>query len=210
MSITTVRKRHPELEGRYAPLGSYRLTASTAGSTVVAARTATAGHLLSFHWGDATGAHCYLRLVTARFIATTAYTTAQETGCHLILAPSYTVAHTGGAAVTLTGNKLMQHFPASKLSSCRVATSAALTAGTHTLDANPISTFSAWSAAIGDTVPLVTSGLPAAVLYDARGDESPIIFTQDQGFIIGNNILMGAVGVGRWDFEIEYDEGIAA
>lgn len=211
--LANIAPRHPELMGRYSPLGSYRLNVSSGAVTTIAERSATAGHLLSWRWGDTTGVHAYVYKILAKFTLTTAYGTAQETGCDLITAPAYTVAHTGATAVTLTGNKFLQHLPASKLSSCRVADTGALTAGTHTLDANPISTLSDWSAAIGATVPLATSGAASGpgALYDAAlNDGAPLVFAQDQGFVIRNLILMGATGVGRWDFTIVWDEGTPA
>jgi hypothetical protein len=202
------RKRHPELEGRYNWLGQYRATISTGAVTTIAAGTSTAGHLLSFRWGDTSGAHCYLRYVGAKFILTTAYGAAQETGCDMILARAYTASHTSGTALTIdaTLGKLATHLPASKLTSLRVATSAALTAGTHTLDGTPVSSVSHWSSAVGAQI--LNADGTARHLYDARKDESPIVFAQDEGFILRNTVLMGATGVGRWDFTIEWDEGV--
>jgi len=37
----------------------------------------------------------------------------------------------------------------------------------------------------------------------------PIKLVQDEGLVVRNLILMGASGVGRWDFLVEWDEGIA-
>lgn len=198
--------RHPELESRYTPLGSYRLSVSTGAVTTIAARTATAGHIFSWRWGDTTGAHAYLRYVGVRFTLTTAYGSAQETGCDMILAPAYTVAHTDGTAITCTGGKLLDHQPATKLSSCRVASTSALTAGTHTLDANPFASTSHWSSAIGAQIADADGG-PRA-LFDVRNGGAPVVFAQDSGFILRNLILMGATGVGRWDITVEWDEGV--
>ena len=212
MSISTShRKRHPELEGRYSLRGQYRMCVSTGAVTVVAAGTATAGHIFSFRWGDTSGVHAYVRYIGARFMLTTAYTTAQETGCDLILARSYTASHSGATAVTTSGNNnnLMSDQLASLLTSCRIGDTDALTAGTHTLDANPIAVLSDWSGAIGATVPLATSGASSGpgTLFSARGDESPIVLAQDEGFVIRNLVLMGTAGVGRWEFTVEWDEG---
>lgn len=212
--MSTLRQRHPELEGRYAIRGQYQMTVSSGAVTTIAARTATAGHLFSFRWGDTTGFHAYVRSVTARFILTTAYGTAQETGCDLIMARSYTASHTGGTAIDVGGTvtntgKLLTHQPTSLLTSARVASTAELTAGTQTLDANALATLSDWSAAIGATVPLAASGSGSrpGVLYDGLGDKAPLVLAQDEGFVIRNLILMGATGVGRWEFTVAWDEG---
>jgi len=217
MAISKNRPR--ELGGGYDLRGSYRLNVSTGSVTTIAARTATAGFLLSYRWSSATSTRCFLKYVGAKFTLTTAYTTAQETGCDLILARSFSASASGGTAVD-TGStvantgKIMTGFGTSLMgvaSLVSVAGAGALTAGTQTLDANPIATLSDWSGAIGDTVPRSTSGASSGygTLWDARDQAaSPIVFAQNEGFIIRNLIVMGAVGVGRWDFTVEWDEGV--
>lgn len=218
----SISKHRPSLmSGDYTLQGSHRLVASTGAITVVTARTATAGHILSFRWSSALATKCFLRYVGAKFTLTTAYTTAQETGCDMILAHAYTVSHTGatavdtGSTVAHTG-KLSSSFSTSLMGTAglvRIADTGALTAGTHTLDANPIGILSGWSSGIGDTVPDAASGAREGfgALWDARSDDaSPIVFTTDQGFVLRNLITMGAVGVGRWDFCVEWDEGVPA
>jgi hypothetical protein len=215
----SIAKRRPrDLDGDYSLRGSYRLCVSTGAVTTIAAATATAGHLLSFRWSNTTSSRAYLRYIAAKFTLTTAYTTAQETGVDLILARGYTASHTGatavdtGSTVANTG-KLMTDFGTSLMGVAglvRVAGAGALTAGTHTLDANPVGVLSGWSGAIGDKVPDKAAGINGGwgALFDARDPlVAPIRLKQDEGFVIRNTILMGAVGVGRWDFLVEWDEG---
>lgn len=208
-----------DMTGRYASRGSYRLCTSTGAVTLVAARTATAGFLFTMRNPSTTTA-VYLKRVAAKFTLTTAYGTAQETGCDLIIARSYTASATGGTAIDVgstvanTGNLAASFSTSVITANCtRVATTDAFTAGTQTLDANPISILSGWSAAIGDTVPDVSSGNSerAGVLWDYRDSSHgmPIKLVQDEGIVIRNLVLMGATGVGRWDFIVEWDEGIA-
>lgn len=212
------KNRPKELAGGFVLRGSYRLVVSTGAITTIAARTATAGHLFAFRWSNATSLRCFLRFVGYKFTLTTAYGAAQETGVDMILARGYTASHTGatavdtGSTVANTG-KIMTDFSTSAMGVAglvRVADTGALTAGTHTLDANPFATLSDWSGAIGDTVPRSTSGVGSGygALYDARGDMiPPVIFKQDEGFVLRNLILMGATGVGRGDIVVEWDEG---
>lgn len=207
-----------ELRGGYDMSGSYRLVCSSAAVTTIAARTATAGQLFNFR-NPSTTHKCFVKYIGARFILTTAYGTAQETGCDLILAHAFTVNGTNGTAVDVgstvanTG-KLLTGFGTSKLTAgcVRVADTAAITAGTHTLDANPFSTLSDWSGAIGATVPTTSSGSRSGygALWDSQASahRAPIVLGTDEGFVIRNLILMGATGVGRWDFCVEWDEGI--
>lgn len=208
------------LDGKYSVHGSYRLVCSSGAVTTIAARTATAGQLLNFRFPGASPYKAFVKYVGARFILTTAYGTAQETGCDLILAHSFTVNGTNGTVVDVgstvanTG-KLLTDFGTSKITAgaVRVADTAAITAGTHTLDANPISTLSDWSGAIGATVPTTGSGARSGygTLWDykASAHGAPIVLGTDEGFVIRNLILMGATGVGRWDFCVEWDEGVA-
>lgn len=203
--------------GRYLSRGAYRAAAPTGAVTVLAAATASAGQLLNFRNPSAT-LSCFIKRIGARFTLTTAYTTAQETGCDLILAHAFTVNGTGGTAVDVgstvahTG-KLASTQPTSVITAgcVRVATASTITAGTHTLDANPFAVMSAWSAGIGDQVPLVTAGGAGGYGHlfnvDTAPGHEPLVIGPGQGFVIRNLILMGAVGVGRWDFLVEWDEG---
>ncbi|MBP9863252.1 MAG: hypothetical protein KBD62_35230 [Kofleriaceae bacterium] len=218
--MTAIAINRPKLlDGKYSVTGSYRLTCSSGAVTTIAARTATAGQLLNFRFPVASPAKAFIKYIGARFILTTAYGTAQETGCDLILAHAFTVNGTDGTAVDVgstvanTG-KLLTGFATSGITAgcVRVADTAAITAGTHTLDANPFATLSDWSGAIGATVPTTSSGSRSGygTLYDYRASahEAPIVLGADEGFVIRNLILMGATGVGRWDFCVEWDEGV--
>lgn len=217
MAFNSILGRHPELVGKYNILGSYRLAVSTGAVTTIAARTATAGQLLVLR-NPSTTHTVFLKRVAARFILTTAYTAAQETGCDLILARSFTASATAGTAVDVgstvanTGNLLAAQGTSKITANCvRVADASAITAGTHTLDANPVGILTGWSGAVGDMVPEGVSG-EFGVLWDARESchEAPIALVADEGFVVRNVTLMGAAGVGRWDFIVEWDEGIPA
>ena len=48
-------------------------------------------------------------------------------------------------------------------------------------------------------------------LLDSRDDgvstsRAPIILAQNEGLVLRNTVLMGAVGVGTWVFQVEWDE----
>ena len=218
MAYITTQPRHSELAGNYNVRGSYRLVCSTGAVTLIATRTTPAGFLFTQRWSSTTTANAFIKYVGARFILATAYTTAQETGCDLIIARSYTASCTAATAVDVgstianTGN-LVAAQPTSLIvaNATRVASTVEITAGTHTLDANPIGFLSAWSAGIGDQVPLAASqsGKFFGTLFDARESrhEAPIVLAQDEGYMIRNSLLMGAVGVGHWEFCVEWDEG---
>ena len=72
-----------------------------------------------------------------------------------------------------------------------------------------------WTAAIGDQVPRSTSGVSGqhGTLFGRRfadgGNPCPLVLAADEGFVLRNYLLMGATGVGVWDFLIEWEEGTA-
>lgn len=203
----------------YKLRGRYRSDFATAGTTVVAARTTTAGFLASFRWDPSAAnlllaSQAYIRYVGARFVLTTAYGTAQQTGCDLIVGRSATAACTGGSALdlggTITGSGKRRTIQGDSFAEGRVGTTGALTAGTQTLDAFPVGVLTAWSAGIGDTVPLAAQGGNGGygTLWDSRATGDHLILAGDETIIIRNLILMGATGVGNWYFAIEWDEGL--
>lgn len=201
--------------GRFISRGDYGFDVPTGSVTTIAAKTASAGQLLIFRNPSST-VSVRLRKLLARFTLTTAYNAAQETGCDLILAHSFTVNGTNGTAVDVGSTvahsgKAYSGQPTSVITAgcVRVADNAAITAGTHTLDANSYSSLSDWSGAIGDQVPRSTSGAAGnyGVLFDADRAGVPLIFGANQGFVVRNLIVMGAGGVGRWQFLCEWEEG---
>lgn len=213
------RPTRGDMAGGYTLYGSYRLKVSTGAVTTVAAGTGSAGHILAFRWSPSslTTYNAYIRRIAARFILTTAYGTAQETGCDLIVARAYTASHTAATAIDLGStvtntNKFATAQNTSLMGvagRARVADAGALTAGTHTFDANPIGVLSGWSAAIGACVPVETSGNDIyGNLWDAQSNGHPLVLALNEGFVVRNLILMGATGVGRWDFLVEWDEGL--
>src|SRR4030065_637361 len=129
--------------GVYRPVGSFAAQLSTGAVTGIAAATAPPGPLPPLRWSSASR-NMYLRYLGARFITTTAFGTAQEVGCDLILASAFTVNGTNGTAVDLgsttaaTGT-LRETVAQSGViaGACRVAGTAAITAGTQTRHANP-------------------------------------------------------------------------
>jgi hypothetical protein len=183
---------------------SYRTTISSGAVTTIAAGTASAGHIFAMRWVNANGIKMRLRALEVEFILTTAFTAAQEVGFDAFIARSYSAAATGATAITLGANdaKLRTADPSSLFigaGDIRVANTGAMTAGTQTLDGQPIVKGSFWAGAIG------------AQGNVRRYDFSTLpyggyLFATQEGFIVRNTILMGATGVGRWQFTPEWDE----
>lgn len=199
----------------YKLRGRYRNVVRSGALTGVAAHTTTAGHVCTWRWDDTTvtGLVGLVRYVGINFQLTTAYATDQEHGYALYCARGYTAAHTGGTAIdtggTITGTgKRFTNQSASLLTGMRMGTTDAMTAGTHTIDANPQGIYTAFAETVGDTIPHRASGGGYATLWDSRADGNHLLFDNDEGFIISNVILMGATGVGNLTVCVEWDEGI--
>lgn len=182
----------------------YRIGSASGLFTGVAAATATAGHLFSFRWGSATE-YALIWRVVAKVVTVAGYTAAQEVGIDLIKATAYTASHTGGTALTLTttNGKKRTGSNVTGLTSARIATTGALTAGTHTLDAQALAFGGFSELAAGAAVPKGVYGFDFNADPDYGG---PLILAQDEGFIIRNLILQGAGGTARLYVEVDWSE----
>lgn len=212
MTVSPLRLRGSEEIGPGTKLGQYLMSAVTGSVTVLAA----AAPLFAFRNASAS-TKLWLRYLAAQFVVTTGFTAGQEVGCQASVARTWSASDTGGTAIDMGGtnanaNKLRVLAPTSAMSTgdCRIATTTALTAGTRTLDANPLAMTSGFAATTtaGAVIARFPGGsLTGGVLYDARDDYSPIVLGQNEGIVIANTVLMGAAGVGRWIFWAEWDEG---
>ncbi len=189
--------------------GEFRLAATGTGLTTIAARTATAGHVFAMRNPDAAKL-VLLRYLAVDFLLTTAFGTAQAIGYDAIVGRTYTASHTAGTALDMgstngdTGKvRKDQATSLFTANTCRIGGAAALTAGTHTLDANPFGYVQGWAGAVGQVITGETG-----VLLDAREGTgvSPLELAKDEGVIIRNAILMGATGVGTLVVKAQWDE----
>ena len=198
-----------EAYGAYKLLhGEFRMSASSGAATTIAA----AAPMFSARWSSTTGKRAVIRYLRADFTLTTAFGTAQPMGVDLIIARAFTASDTAGTAIdmgsTITGSgKLRTGQDASLFAanSTRIATAAALTAGTRTLDANPISQGKAHMAALGAQYSIVLLDTRWGVT-SVNAARAPIVLAQDEGIVVRNTILMGATGVGTFDITMEWDE----
>lgn len=180
---------------------SYKQTVTTGAITTIAAGTATAGHILALRNPTSATRTIRLRSLEVEFILTTAFGAAQEWGFDVFIARSYTAAHTAQTALDFTGTTGRKRvgYDAATLTG-RIAGTGALTAGTHTLDTNAIARASVWCGAVGASLNRY---------YDfTAADPYGILLAADEGIVARNTILMGATGVGKVHFTIEWDEGI--
>jgi len=189
--------------------------------TGVAAGDATNGHIWAFRFSPAVAGSptnplpkfAQITRLRARAFTVAGYTAAQEVGIDLSILRAYTVAHSGGTALTLTGNNgrkaTYQNVagPGSLVQPCgstiRVATTAQLTAGTHTFDAQPI-----LSGAFSELAAAATTPKGAYELYLSTEDldKYPISLATGEGLCIRNTVAQGAGGTMRLTVEIDWLE----
>ena len=146
-----------------------------------------------------------VRRIGIGFTITTGFTAAQTLDWGLNIARAFTASDTGGTAVALTGSNTKHRTSLATPTSldCRIATTAALTAGTKTLDTNTMSQINAYAIAAG-----AGAAMPASLsnLFGHDAGDYPLILAQNEGLNILNLTAMGAAGVGKFYVNMELAE----
>ena len=143
-----------------------------------------------------------VRRVGLGVINNVGFTTAQVVDFGLMVARNWTASDSGGTAIALTGNNGKHRTALGTPTSvdCRIATTAALTAGTRTLDANTLSQIGSWSANALASL----AAMDNLLKHDAS--DYPLVLAQNEGFIIQNQTAFGAAGVCRAYVNMEFAE----
>lgn len=185
----------------YGSLGHYRIQVATG---TLAAALAAGAVVYSFRWGDATRLGVLLKLKT-RFLPLTPFTAAtltDHTSFDAFVGRSFTASHTGGTALTPTGNnaKTRTSMGTSLATDIRISTTAALAGGTITVDAFPFAQSIRKgnrvnpAAATEETIQPTTDGMEMD--FDMGGGDHPEVFAQNEGFVIRNRTVWPAAGTG--------------
>jgi hypothetical protein len=134
-----------------------------------------------------------LKYLRCFVLTTTAFAAAQLVDCYLFKCRGFTGADTGGNQVLpATGDQKRQKRYVDSLfisgGDIRIASTAALSSGTRTVEAQAQQTLcSFWSSAIGSSSPF-----PSQWTYDAHN--VPLIFEEGEGFEIQNGTAYGGTG----------------
>lgn len=189
--------------------GGYRVALYT-GSVI--AGLAAAAPIFSCRW-TSTAARMIVQSIMLDFYVVTAYGTAQAIGNSLWFARSFTASDSGGTAITTTqtadqaldtkqigvgGNAQSLLWAGS--GDMRIATTATLTGGTRTLDDQALYSWLGSASAIG-----AASNNPDLVLGQ-QDATNPLTIRANEGFVITNDILLGATGVIVWNIALEWTE----
>ena len=172
----------------YGAFGMYRVSTTVALVVTQAAN----GTLFSFRWGDATRL-CVPLFIRLECMQTAAATATIMPSFQIFLARTFTASDTGGTAITITGNSMKKRtsMATTLITDIRKSTLAAgLTAGTRTLDADPVLEM--------PTQQLITT--PNTTTYTKTLDftnsgDMHFVFAQNEGFILrGPSGVFGAAG----------------
>ena len=176
--------------------GDYSLTLSSGAMTIVAA----AGPVWALQW-TSTSLICVVKRIKVALSVTTAFTNAQAVCFGLYFARAYTVAATGGTAATLTTNngKLDTRYPVTSMTDMRIGTTDVITLGTWTLDAQPLDVACFGATALGNAG-------DDELNFGLTPSRQELIVRPNEGLVLANMAVMGAVGVVMLRVTVEWAE----
>jgi hypothetical protein len=185
----------------YGSLGYYR-TGAVSGT--MAAALAANSEIWQWRWADASNLGLLYKVAISAG-ANVAASAAALNSFNLTAARSWTVAGSGGTRYTMTTNnaKLRTSMGTSLVNDIGISTTAALTAGTKTLDATSLGSVSygIGTGAITVAVNLNLIGQGDGTLFDADGEGfHPVVAAQNEGVVIRSGII-GPAGM-TWAFSV--------
>jgi hypothetical protein len=177
-------------------LGCYRLSVRTG---VMAAGLGANAEIFQFRWTDATRLAVVERISFDGMGSIVAFA-AGVASFYATLARAWSADGSGGTLSTPTGNNQKQRttMGTSLLGAARVASTAALTAGTKTLDAQD------FGQAVGGLPATAGAGLPPQSMQDVLGLGYPAVLAASEGFVI--RATVPATGTWTAGFTIHWTE----
>jgi len=175
--------------------GSFGIFQVALSSGTMAAGLAAAASVFQWRWSDATRVAKVTTICHGGAGSIAAFA-AGFTQAQAFFARSYSANGSGGTAATMTGNngKLRTSMGTSLVGDIRISSTAALTAGTWTLDAQPFASVTA-------SVPATAGNqvLPPTLLFNCETEsEYPLVVAQNEGF----NLQSTVPATGTWTFSI--------
>ena len=177
----------------YGSLGAYRKSLI---SGTMAAGLAANSEIGQFRWADATRFCVTTRIVLDGLAGSATAFTAGFAKVDLLPARSWSADGSGGTAGTITGNngKLRTTgMGTTLLGAMRIASTAALTAGTKTLDTDAIGQF---TFSIGTVVSTIYAGQVVLFGEDGAVGMMPVVLAQNEGFVLRATVP----ATGTWQF----------
>jgi hypothetical protein len=177
-------------------LGAYRMSVRTG---VMAAGLAANAEIFQFRWTDATRLAVVERVTFDGMGSIVAFA-AGVASFYTTAARGWSADGSGGTAITQTGNNMKQRtsFGTTLLGAARVASTAALTAGTKTLDSQD------FGQAVGGVTATAGAGLAPQSMMDVLGLGYPLVLVTNEGFVI--RATVPATGTWTAGFTIHWTE----
>ena len=177
----------------HGALGHYRLGVFTG---ILPAALGANSEIFQFRWADATRLCVIQKIRISAAVSTTFFAAGVPIQLDLVKSTAWTVAGTGGTGVTMGATLKQRNSMGSSLlvaGDARIATTAALGAGTKTLEANSIRAI-----AVAGPITASLNGqiiAPGTELFTAEsGDgEHPLVLVQNEGFSI-RSVAVPATG----------------
>jgi hypothetical protein len=185
----------------YGSLGMYRVGAV---SGTMAAALGANSELVQWRWADATNLGLVYKIAMSAG-ANVAASAAALVAFRATIARSWSAAGSGGTRITLTGNnaKLRTSMGTSLVNDMGISTTAALTAGTKTLDATDIGAVAIGIGTGAITVAANLNLLDDCRLFDADGEGMhPIVCAQNEGWITRSGGNAWPAGM-TWHFAVQ-------
>jgi len=144
-----------------------------------------------------------IRRIGIGVIQTNAFGTPQKLDFSLNVARHWFGSDSGGTATSVVSNfgKHRTGLETPNGLDIRISSGTALGAGTRVVDANALSIVGAWAGGVGELIPRVSDNLFGHSLGDY-----PLVFRQNEGFLVLNATLMGAGGGAVIDLSMEFAE----
>lgn len=183
-------------------LGHYRVASLTGLTTSIAA----GGAIFSFRFAPGTSNFAVVERVSVAAVITTAFTAGQPVDADVVIVRAFTASDSGGTALAPLGssNKVRTSMGNSLASDVRIATTAALGAGTGAADA----------AAFGIGVASQTNAVGTGGGVNGSGDlyslnmnaAHPIVLQNNEGFRVRVVTAQGSTGVVKYYIAAEWAE----
>lgn len=186
----------------HGALGAYAYGGITG---ILPAALGANSEVFQFRWANTPNLAVIRKIRIAASVSTTFFAAGVPIQIDLIKSTSWSVQGTGGTAPTLGTSLKRRNSMASSLmvaGDLRIATTAALGAGTKTLDANSLSTLVAAGPITASLNGTIIS--PGTILWQAEvGDgEHPLVLSQNEGFSIRS---VAVPATGTWTVSVNID-----
>jgi hypothetical protein len=164
--------------------------------------------LFALRWGSSTHAAKIQRIRVKRQLIA-GFTAAQEFATTLYRCTGYSTSPSGGTAAVLTSPNCKKDTgsAATRLTSAVITSGGAVTTGTMTLDPHPFAAESIAELAASATI---RRGAAEDMVYWDSANADELILRQNEGFVVRNEIAMGAGGSVRPIVEIDWEEILLA